>query len=258
MRSSTSSPLSSSERALEVHHLTGPSGSPIIFDIDLLVARGETVLVLGPIQSGKSMLMRHLVGLECADTGTIAVDGQAFDPTKPDEKALRKLRARVGVLFEGSALLRRISVLENVELPLLEHQHSSRAKARDTARELLAEVGIEVDDRTMPVELGRAGQRRVALARALALRPRLLLLDEPTLGLDSQAAHDFDETLHKLQTKYDFGIVIFSHEIRHAYAPANQIDVLAGGRIVARGTRESLLQSDDPVIHGLLHRRERE
>lgn len=222
------------------------------------MARGETLLVLGPIQSGKSMLMRHLVGLECAETGTIAVDGQPFDPTKPDEKALRKLRARVGVLFEGSALLRRISVLENVELPLLEHQHRSRAQARDAARELLAEVGIEVDDGTMPVELGRAGQRRVALARALALRPRLLLLDEPTLGLDSQAAHDFDETLHGLQTRYDFGIVIFSHEIRHAYAPANQIDVLAGGRIVARGTRESLLESDDPVIHGLLHRRERE
>lgn len=258
MPSSTSSPLSSSERALEVHHLSGPAGSPLIFDIDLLVARGETLLILGPIQSGKSMLMRHLVGLECAESGTIAVDGQTFDPTKPDEKALRKLRARVGVLFEGSALLRRISVLENVELPLLEHQHSSRAQARDAARELLAEVGVDVDDGIMPLELGRAEQRRVALARAMALRPRLLLLDEPTLGLDSQAAHDFDETLHALQTKYDFGIVIFSHEIRHAYAPANQIDVLAGGRIVARGTRELLLQSDDPVIHGLLHRRGRE
>ena len=231
---------------------------PFIFDIELYVSRGETVLILGPIQSGKSMLMRHLVGLECAATGTIAVDGHSFDPTKPDEKALRKLRARVGVVFEGSALLRRISVLENVELPLLEHQHSSRAEARDAARELLAEVDIEVDDDTMPVQLGRAGQRRVALARALALRPRLLLLDEPTLGLDSQAAHEFDATMQALQTKYDFGLVIFSHEVRHAYAPANEIDVLVGGRIVARGSRETLLQSEDPVIHGLLHRRERE
>ena len=254
MPSSTSYPPSSSERALEVHHLTGPASAPIIFEIEIFVARGETLLVLGPIQSGKSMLMRHLVGLECAVSGTIAVDGEAFDPTKP----LRRLRSRVGVLFEGSALLRRISVLENVELPLLEHEHSSRAHARDAARELLAEVGIQVDDDTMPVQLGRAGQRRVALARALALKPRLMLLDEPTLGLDSPAAHEFDETLHAVQKKYDFGIVIFSHEIRHAYTPANQIDVLAGGRIVARGTRESLLQSDDPVIHGLLHRRERE
>jgi ABC-type transporter Mla maintaining outer membrane lipid asymmetry ATPase subunit MlaF len=96
------------------------------------------------------------------------------------------------------------------------------------------------------------------LARALALRPRLLLLDEPTLGLDSAAAHEFDETLHALQGKHDFGVVIFSHEIRHAYGPVNEIAVLAGGRIVARGTREDLLKSEDPVIHGLLHRRERE
>jgi len=258
MPSSTSSPPSSSERALEVHHLSGPAGSPLIFDIDLFVDCGETVLVLGPIQSGKSMLMRHLVGLECASTGSIAVDGFSFDPTRPDEKALRKFRTRVGVVFEGSALLRRISVVENVELPLLEHQHRSRSNARDAAQELLAEVGIEVEADTMPVQLGRAGQRRVALARALALHPRLLLLDEPTLGLDSQAAHDFDETLQALQRRYNFGIVIFSHEVRHAYAPANEIDILAGGRIIARGSRESLLESDEAVIHGLLHRRERE
>ena len=258
MPSSTSSPPSSSERALEVHDLTGPAASPLIFDIDLVVDHGETVLVLGPIQSGKSMLMRHLVGLECAATGSIAVDGFAFDPTRPDEKELRKFRTRVGVVFEGSALLRRISVVENVELPVLEHERLSRSNARDAAQELLAEVGIEVDADTMPVQLGRAGQRRVALARALALHPRLLLLDEPTLGLDSQAAHDFDETLQALQRRYNFGIVIFSHEVRHAYAPANEIDILAGGRIVARGSRESLLASDDPVVHGLLHRRERE
>src|SRR5436853_287884 len=108
MPSSTSSRPSSSERALEVHHLTGPASAPIIFEIEIFVARGETLLVLGPIQSGKSMLMRHLVGLECAVSGTIAVDGEAFDPTKPEDKALRRLRSRVGVLFEGSALLRRI------------------------------------------------------------------------------------------------------------------------------------------------------
>ena len=258
MPSSTSSPLSSSERALEVHDLSGPAASPLIFDIDLAVDRGETILILGPIQSGKSMLMRHLVGLECAAAGTIAVDGFDIDPTKPEEKELRRFRSRVGVVFEGSALLRRISVVENVELPLLEHERLSRSKARDAAQELLAEVGIEVDADTMPVQLGRAGQRRVALARALALHPRLLLLDEPTLGLDSQAAHDFDETLQALQRRYNFGIVIFSHEVRHAYGPVNEIDILAGGHIIARGSRESLLESDDPVIHGLLHRRERE
>ena len=258
MQSSTSFPASSSERALEVRGLTGPSDAPIIFDIELTVPAGHTALVLGPIQSGKSMLMRHLVGLECAKSGSIAVDGQTFDPTVPDDRSLRALRARVGVIFEGSALLRRISVLENVELPLLEHRRHSRAEARDTARELLAEVGMEVDDVTMPAQVGRAEQRRIALARALALRPRLLLLDEPTLGLDSLAAHGFDDMLHTVQQRYGFGIVIFSHEVRHAYAPANEISILAGGQIVARGTRDSLLESEDPIIHRLLHRRERE
>jgi phospholipid/cholesterol/gamma-HCH transport system ATP-binding protein len=241
-----------------VRGLTGPAPSPIIFDIALDVLTGETVLVLGPIQSGKSMLMRHLVGLECASAGSVSIDGHQFDPTRPKEDALRALRARVGVIFEGSALLRRISVVENVELPLLEHRHVARAEARDAARELLAEVGMEVEDSTMPTELGRAQQRRVALARAVALRPRLLLLDEPTLGLDAPAAHEFDETLHDLQRRYGFGIVIFSHEIRHAYTAANEIDVLVEGRIMARGTRDSLLQSDDPTIHRLLHRRGRE
>ena len=247
-----------SDLALEVRGLTGPKPSPIVFGIDLLVPAGHTALVLGPAQSGKSMLMRLLVGLECATEGTIVVDGHEFDPTSQEERPLRALRARIGTLFEGSALLRRISVLENVELPLLEHRHSDRDEARDTARELLAEVGMEVDDATMPVQLGRAEQRRVALARALALRPRLLLLDEPTLGLDSVGAHEFDDMLHTIQQRYGVGIVIFSHEIRHAYAPANEISVLAEGRIIARGTRESLLQSDDPAIHRLLHRRERE
>jgi len=204
------------------------------------------------------MLMRHLVGLECASSGWIAVDGYAFDPTKQEDKALRQLRSRVGAIFEGSALLRRISVVENVELPLLEHDHRSRDAARDTARELLAEVGMDVDDGTMPLQLGRAEQRRVALARAMALRPRLLLLDEPTLGLDSVAAHEFDETLQALQGTHPFGVVIFSHEIRHAYASATEISVMAEGQVVARGTRETLLQSDDPIIHRLLHRRERE
>lgn len=214
--------------------------------------------MLGPMQSGKSMLMRHLVGLECAATGLMIVGDLTHDPTRSDEAALRRLRARVGVIFEGSALLRRISVLENVELPLLEHRHVSRGSARDAARELLAEVGMFVEDDTMPAQLGRAEQRRVALARAVALRPGLVLLDEPTLGLDGVAAHEFDDTLRMLQEEYEFGIVIFSHEVRHAFAPMNEIVVMASGRIVARGSREALLESEDPLIHRMFHRRERE
>ncbi|HKO17011.1 MAG TPA: ATP-binding cassette domain-containing protein [Gemmatimonadaceae bacterium] len=243
---------------LVVHDLTGPAGAPLLFDIDLCVARGETVLVIGPIQSGKSMLMRHIVGLERAERGTVTIDGGCFDAADAHEAELRQLRTRVGVMFEGSALLRRISVLANVELPLLEHGRAGSREARDVARELLVEVGVSVEDHLMPMQLDRASQRRVALARALALRPPLLLLDEPTTGLDAVAAHAFDDTLYALQRRDGFGLLLFSHEVRHAYGPADEIDVLADGRIVARGTRDALLGSDEPVVHQLLHRRGRE
>jgi phospholipid/cholesterol/gamma-HCH transport system ATP-binding protein len=222
------------------------------------VNAGETVLVLGPIQSGKSMLMRHLLGLEAAESGQITVDSLVFDATRPVDPALIELRTRVGVMFEGSALLRRISVTENVELPLLEHTEATTSEAREAARELLAEVGMQVETDTMPGELDRAQQRRVALARAIALRPCLLLLDEPTLGLDSHAAHEFDQVFESVQKRHRFGGVIFSHEVRHAFGPVKEIDIMVEGRIVARGPRDQLLESEDPFVRRLLHRRERE
>ena len=258
MLSSISYPASSSNVVLDVQGLTGPSGDPIIHDIALRVGAYDTVLVLGPIQSGKSMLMRHLLGLEAAERGEVAIDGVAFDPSQSPDDALRKLRTRIGVIFAGSALLTRISVVENVELPLLEHTVATTAEAREAARELLAEVGMHVDDETMPADLDRAQQRRVALARAIALRPCLLLLDEPTLGLDSHAAHEFDKVFEALQQRYGFGGLIFSHEVRHAFGPVKEIVIMADGRIVARGLRDALLESEDPFVRRLLHRRERE
>jgi ABC-type transporter Mla maintaining outer membrane lipid asymmetry ATPase subunit MlaF len=243
---------------LDVRGLTGPAGAPILFDVDLSVDPGQTLLVLGPSQSGKTTLMRHILGLDRAQQGCVTVDSCCFDASEPSEETLSELRTHVGVIFASSSLLRRLSVVENVELPLLEHRRLHRDDARDAARGLLAEVGMRVDDETMRDDLTRAERRRVALARALALRPRLLLLDEPTLRLDSSAAHAFDDTLDELQAQHRFGVVIFSHEVRHAYGVADRIDILAGGRILARGTPDELLALEDPIVRGLLHRRERE
>jgi phospholipid/cholesterol/gamma-HCH transport system ATP-binding protein len=201
------------------------------------------------------MIMRHIVGLETASTGTIRLDGETFDATRRDERSLRRLRTNIGVVFEGSALVTRISAVENVELPLLEHTDVAPAEARDTARELLAEVGLAVDDDTTSEQLTRAGQRLVALARALALRPPLLLLDEPTQGLDAHAAAQLDETIRRLQEANGFGVIIFSHEVRHAFGSARQIYVLGEGRIVANGDRNALMASTHAVVRSLLHRR---
>lgn len=244
--------------ALEVRNLTGPVGTPMLHDVSLTVPRGRTHLVLGPIHSGKSQLLRHIVGLECAEHGTLLVDGESYDATGESESVLRRMRTRMGVVFEGSALLSRLSVLENVELPLLEHTAASAAEARDAAQELLAEVGLVFDADVTPLELGRLERRLVALARALALRPPVVLLDEPTHGLDSHSAQLFDDTIARLQDAERFAVVIFSNEVRHAYGRAEHVSVLSDGRVVEEGSREKLLQSDHEVIRRLLKRRVRE
>ena len=236
--------------------LTGPIGEPVITDINLDVECGGARLVLGPIHSGKSMILRHIVGLEVAAVGTVRVAGEAFDVTRPDDPVLRRLRTRMGVVFEGSALITRISAVENVELPLLEHTDVHPSAARDAARELLAKVGLPVGDETTPAQLTRAGQRLVALARALALRPPLLLLDEPTQGLDPHSAATLDATIRRLQDANGFGLLIFSNEVRHAFGLADYIYVLGDGRIVAHGHRDALMESRHAVVRSLLHRRE--
>ncbi|HWJ24167.1 MAG TPA: ATP-binding cassette domain-containing protein [Gemmatimonadaceae bacterium] len=251
-------PASDHGPALAVSHLTGPVGEPLIHDVNLAVERGRTHLVLGPIHSGKSLLMRHIVGLECAESGTITVDGHTYRATGEPAPVLRQMRTRIGVVFEGSALLTRLSVLENVELPLLEHTSATATEARRAARELLAEVGVLGDEDREPLQLGRLERRRVALARAIALRPPVVLLDEPTHGLDSHSAHELDETVARLQDSEGFALLIFSHEVRHAYGRAEQISVMDEGAIVAQGPRETLLESEHPVIRRLLKRRERE
>lgn len=244
--------------ALEVRDLTGPAGAPVVRDVNLAVERGRTHLVLGPIHSGKSQVMRHIVGLEPAERGTVTVDGHSYRATGEPEAVLRRMRTRVGVVFEGSALFTRLSVVENVELPLLEHTDASASEARAAARELLAEVGLAIDEELTPLQLGRLERRRVALARALALRPPVLLLDEPTHGLDPHSAHELDDAVGRLQDAAGFALMIFSHEVRHAYGRAEQISVMADGVVVEQGARDALLDSDHEVIRRLLKRRVRE
>lgn len=242
--------------ALEVRALTGPAGRTVIRSIDLAVDRGATHVMLGPIQGGKSMVMRHVLGLERASEGMICIDGEEFDATNVSESVLRRMRTRIGAVFEGSALLSRLSAVENVELPLLEHTDATAEDARETAQELLDEVDVRSDDDATPAFLGRAERRRVALARALALRPPIVLLDEPTLGLDPHAAAELDDTILRLQQRHGFGVLIFSHEVRYAFGRADHIYVLADGEIVAEGDPEAVQRSDHPIVRRLIDRRE--
>ncbi|MDQ3519304.1 MAG: ATP-binding cassette domain-containing protein [Gemmatimonadota bacterium] len=240
---------------LKVETLTGPAGAVAIFDISMAVNPGCTTVVLGPIHAGKTMLMRHLVGLEAAEHGTITVDGESFDARGEPDVVLRRMRARIGVVFQGAALISRLSALDNVELPLLEHTNATGDEASDAAHALLAEAGLVNDHDTDPAQLGRAAQRRVALARALALRPPVMLLDEPTQGLDPHAASELDETLARLQSVNGFGLVIFSHDVRYAFGRADQIYVMSNGSVIEQGSPEAVRESDNDVVHRLLNRR---
>jgi ABC-type transporter Mla maintaining outer membrane lipid asymmetry ATPase subunit MlaF len=241
--------------ALEARDLTGPARDPGIFDVSFVAPRGRTCIILGPIHSGKTLLMRHLVGLEHASRGTLLVDGEEYDPRGEPDVVLRRMRTRMGVVFQGAALISRLTVLENVELPLLEHTSATPDEARGAAHELLGEVGLKLAEDTTPDRLDRAQQRRVALARALALRPPVVLLDEPTHGLDPGAAAELDDTLAALQQARGFGVVIFSHELRYAFARDAQIYVMANGTIIDRGDSDTLQRSEHSLVRRLLDRR---
>ena len=250
-------PATSASPVLQIIGLTGPVGNPVIHDVNLDVLAGQTHVVLGLIHSGKSMLMRLLLGLEHSISGRVLVEGKSYDATGETEAALREMRRRIGIVFEGSALLSRISVIENVELPLLEHRHADRNEARNAARELLSHVGMTVAEDTTPLQLGRAEQRRVALARALALEPCILLMDEPSQGLDPHAAAGLDDTVKRLQRDRGFGVLIASHEARYAFGGAETISVMAQGRIIEQGNRQQLQDSNHVVVRQLIHRRSR-
>ena len=240
---------------LEVRSLTGPRDAPAIFGVSMRCARGATVAVLGPIHSGKTLLLRHLVGLEKAASGTIVVDGESFDSRGERDAVLRRMRTRIGVVFHGAALISRLTALENVELPLLEHTNASADEARAAAAALLAEVGLEPAEELTPGQLGRAAQRRVALARALALRPPLILMDEPSQGLDSHTAAELDATLAELQRKHAFGLVVFSHDVRYAFGGADYVYVMSEGTIVEEGEPDAVRASTREVVQRLLDRR---
>lgn len=245
------------DTVLAVDGLTGPTPDAVLHDVTLRLTRASMHVVLGRIHAGKSMLMRHIAGLACAVRGRVTIDGESFDAANPPEAVLRRLRTRLGVVFEGSALLGRMTVVENVELPLLEHTDATAREARAAAMTLLGEAGVDVDDDTMPMDLSRADQRRVALARALALRPPVLLLDEPTQGLDSHAAAELDGVIAALQQANGFGLLVFSHEGRYAFGRADRISVMHHGSVVASGSRAELRESDHPIVQQIVNRRDR-
>jgi ABC-type transporter Mla maintaining outer membrane lipid asymmetry ATPase subunit MlaF len=248
-------PNANAPLALDVRGLTGPARTPVLRDVSLSVPRAGVHVVLAPMHSGKSLLLRLLLGLERAETGTVVVDGLAFDAAHPNENDLQRVRRRVGVVFDSSALVSRLTLRENVELPLVEHTAADGETARAAAAELLRDAGVVRDVDRTPDELSRLDRRRAALARALALAPALLVIDEPGNGLDPHAATELDETLRALHNRFAWGLLICTQEVRYAFHWPDAVSVLAGGRIVEQGSLDHLLNSRHEAVRRFVDRR---
>jgi phospholipid/cholesterol/gamma-HCH transport system ATP-binding protein len=225
----------------------------VLNGINLRVNRGETLAVLGRSGTGKSVLLRLIIGLDQPDSGSIRICGEDIAGLQLDQ--LGGIRKKMGFLFQHAALYDSLTVAENVAFPL---QHNKREMAKsersDRVEQLLAEVGLEADLDKMPSDISGGMQKRVGLARALALEPEILLLDEPTAGLDPISSREIDDLILKLQRERKMASIVVTHDLFSARTIANRLALLDQGNVVVEGKYEELQQSDIGFVKEFLKR----
>ncbi|HXO45331.1 MAG TPA: ABC transporter ATP-binding protein [Candidatus Cybelea sp.] len=221
-------------------------GQVVLNGIDLTVGSGKTLAVLGRSGTGKSVLLRLIIALQKPDSGSIQIHGQEI--TSVGLEAINEIRKTMGFLFQHAALYDSLTVEENVAFPLRRHSKLTAAERADRVKELLTGVGMESDLKKMPSELSGGMQKRVGLARALALEPSILLLDEPTAGLDPITSREIDELILKLQEERDVASIVVTHDLHSAKTIADRIVLLHQGNAVIEGTFEELERSDDEFV----------
>ena len=237
------------EDVLTVAHVSKSFGdNHVLRDFSLALHQGENVVVLGKSGSGKSVLIKCIIGLLPVDAGTISVLGQ--DVAALDYAALDRLRAKLGFLFQSNALYDSMTVSENLLFPLrrqwLAH---TPAEEKDLVQQALEDVGLADTAEKMPAELSGGQRKRIALARTLILRPAIILYDEPTTGLDPITAREIDHLLREVQQKYNTSALIISHDMNCVRLTADRVAVLIDGRCYAQGTYDELNRHDDPNVH---------
>jgi len=233
---------------IEVRGLSKRLGRRQVLEgLDLDVRRGETLVVLGPSGTGKSVLLKHIIGLMKPDAGSIRIDGEEI--VGLSEKELSRVRQRFGMLFQGAALFDSMTVGENVGLAMREHARDmAPAEVERRVRERLEWVGLEDAAAMKPASLSGGMRKRAGLARALALDPEYILYDEPTTGLDPITADVINELILGLQKRLHVTSVVVTHDIQSAYAVADRIVLLYQGRMVFDGTVEETRHTDDPMV----------
>jgi len=218
----------------------------VLRGVDLHVPRGQSLVIIGRSGTGKSVLLKHVVGLMRPDRGVVRVNG--VDVSSLGERELLALREEMGMLFQGGALFDSMSIGENVGLGLKEHTPLPAAQIEIVVHEKLALVGLESAEALRPSRLSGGMKKRAALARALAMNPKIMLYDEPTTGLDPITADVINRLIRTLQDRLKITSIAVTHDMRSAYHIADRIAMLHEGRIHAIGTPEEIQATTDPAV----------
>lgn len=226
-------------------------GQRVLDGLNLSVPSGKITVIIGKSGTGKSVLLKHIVGLLQPDAGEILIDG--VDITKAKGQALKKLKERFGVLFQGGALFDSLTVFDNVAFPLREKTKLPEAEIARRVRERLAQVALppEVEGK-YPDELSGGMKKRVALARALIQEPQIVLFDEPVTGLDPPTTTAVFQLISKTQQESGYTALVVSHDIPEIFTIADYVAMLHQGKIIAAGTPEEIKKCDNPVVQKFL------
>ena len=239
---------------IEVRNLDTHYGdTQILHGVDFAVTAGEIMVVMGGSGSGKTTLLRHLIGIEKPTNGTLELLGEELETLGPIETM--KLRRQIGVAFQGGAMFSSLSVLENIKLPLREHTRLDETTMDIMARMKLEVVNLSGFGDLMPAELSGGMLKRAAVARAIAMDPKLLFFDEPSAGLDPVVSAALDELILRLRDAMQMTVVVVTHEVESALKIADRITILDSGRIVEVDTPEAIRKSQNPRVHNLLNRK---
>jgi phospholipid/cholesterol/gamma-HCH transport system ATP-binding protein len=222
----------------------------VLRGVELSIPRGQTVVVLGGSGSGKSVLLRHAIGLHRPDEGQVWVDD--IEITDLGEDELIEPRKKVGMLFQAGALFDSMTVLENVSFALREHTDWGEEKIVARVDEVLQLVELQGVEQQMPADLSGGMRKRVSLARAIALAPQALLYDEPTTGLDPITSNTINHLIRSMQKRLGVSSIVVTHDIRSAFAVGDRLAFLSEGKILFDGTLEQARDSDEPTLRGFL------
>jgi phospholipid/cholesterol/gamma-HCH transport system ATP-binding protein len=221
-------------------------GQVVLNNLNLEIATGKITSIIGPSGEGKSVLLKHMIGLLKPDSGEVVADGEMISAMRGS--SLNRIREKFGMLFQNAALFDSMTVFENVAFPLEEKTRLSQSEIRDRVLEALSHVGLQGADRKYPDMLSGGMKKRVGLARALLLSPKIILFDEPTTGLDPIICRAIHQLIKDTHRKFGYTAVIVSHEIPEIFDISDRVAMLYKGQIIEHGTPRDIQLSSNPVV----------